>query len=242
MPDDGWVAPGAGSTLCFLLIVSAVAGLFVLGVRRAGGASEPAGTTARWTSGAALGVALWMALTGLASYLMHPAQPAPLTMAFFVGCNATAAALAFSPVGARLARGLAPVWLVAPQALRLPLELVLHAWAEQGAMPVQMTFEGHNFDIVTGIAAVALGLYALRRSPSRGLVLAVNVLGLVLLTAVATIAVLSTPTPLRAYEGPPLLLAYHFPYGWIVPMCVAAALFAHLAAFRALRLDRRRSR
>lgn len=183
-----------------------------------------------------------MGLTGLASFLMHPALPAPLTMAFFVGCNATAAALAFSPVGARLARGLAPVWLVAPQALRLPLELVLHEWAEQGVIPVQMTFEGHNFDIVTGTLALVLGLYALWRVPPPGAVLAVNALGLALLAAVGTIAVLSTPTPLRAYEGPPLLLAYHFPYGWIVPMCVAAALFAHLVAFRALRLEGRRSR
>lgn len=238
--EAGWISPDGGSTAGFLLVVGAVAALLVAGTARAGRAlGEPPRTRRRWTAAVGIAVVVWMAATGVASWRLEPGASPALVVGFFVGCNGVAAALAFSPFGARLARGVAPVWLVAAQALRLPLELVLHAWAEQGVIPVQMTFEGHNFDIVTGATALGLGLYALRRSPPRAAVLAVNVLGLALLGAVAAIAVLSLPLPINAYGGPPLLVAYHFPFGWIVPMCVSAALFGHLVAFRALRAPAR---
>ena len=50
--------------------------------------------------------------------------------------------------------GLPIAALVGVQAFRLPLELVLARWKNQGVIPVQMTFEGHNFDIVTGVLAL----------------------------------------------------------------------------------------
>lgn len=233
-----WTGPGPGSTLVFLLVVAAVAITFVVGVRRAGRATgEPTATTARWTRGAAIGVVSWMTVTGLASFVLDPSLPAPAVMGFFVGCNATGAALAFSPVGTRLRVGSRPPgsWLRTLSGFRSSSSCT---HGRSRAVPVQMTFEGHNFDILTGIAALLLGLYALRKTPPRAVVLAVNALGLALLVAVGTIAVLSTPTPLRAYQGPPLMLAYSFPYGWIVPMCVSAAFFLHLVAFRALAAGR----
>ncbi|MDX1982954.1 MAG: hypothetical protein SFV51_21975 [Bryobacteraceae bacterium] len=36
----------------------------------------------------------------------------------------------------------------------LPLELVMHHAAAEGRMPVQMSYSGWNFDIVTGITAI----------------------------------------------------------------------------------------
>jgi hypothetical protein len=36
-------------------------------------------------------------------------------------------------------------------------------------------------------------------------------------------------------SDPPLLLAFHFPYGFIVPICVGGALLGHLLVFRWLR-------
>src|SRR4029077_9599369 len=121
-----------------------------------------------------------------------------------------------------LSRGSQPAALLGGRAFRLPLELVLHAWKNQGVIPVQMTFEGHNFDIVTGVLAIATGVYLYRAGEhaSRGVVLAFNVVGSALLLAVTTIAVLSSPLPIRAYHnGPALMVGYHFPYGWIVPFC-----------------------
>jgi len=104
-----------------------------------------------------------------------------------------------------------------------------------------MTFDGHNFDIVTG--ALALAAYAvLVRMPERAarvpgwprlLVWSVNLVGSALLLAVAVIAVTSSPVPFRQYlNDPPVLLAYHVPYGLIVHVCVFGALLGHVLVYR----------
>jgi hypothetical protein len=122
------------------------------------------------------------------------------------------------------------------QAFRLPLELVLHRWYREGSMPLQMTYEGHNFDIVTGLAAVAVIVVALvrRTDVPRGVALAFNVLGSALLLGVIAIVLQSSPIPLRTYEGLPILLGFHLPYAWIAPVCVAGAMAGHVILWRKL--------
>ncbi|MEM1451302.1 MAG: hypothetical protein AAGI22_19445 [Planctomycetota bacterium] len=232
-----WVRPGAGSTAVFVLVMASVAVLFVVGVGRAGAAlGETAGARRRAVARAAVGVAVWAGLTAVVplSGVLYADLPVPPPMAFFAVSNVVAVVLAFSPVGTRLVAGLPIIAFVAPQALRLPLELVLHHWYEAGSLPMQMTYEGWNFDIVTGFAALALGLAWLRGPVDRRLVLVFNVVGLALLLAVATIAVVSAPVPFRRFPDPPLLLPYHWPHAWIVPFGVSAALLGHLLTFRAL--------
>lgn len=74
----------------------------------------------------------------------------------------------------------------------------------------------------------------------RALVWAFNLLGLALLINVATIATLSNPIPIRYFmNDPPVLLAFNFPHGWIVPFCVAPALAGHVLVFRWLARRRR---
>lgn len=146
-----------------------------------------------------------------------------------------ALATALSALGARLARGLPVAALVAVQGFRLPLELILRRWHIEGVLPVQMTFEGHNFDIVSGVTALALGAWLHFRPTSRArpAIWAFNVIGTGLLVAVSTIAVLSSPLPIRHYlNDPPVLLAFYAPYSWIVPFCVGGALLGHVVLFR----------
>ena len=96
-----------------------------------------------------------------------------------------------------------------------------------------MTFEGHNFDIISGSLALAVGLWLWRGRAPRAAVWAFNVIGSALLVGVARIAVLSSPLPIRQYMNEPaVLLAFYFPYSWIVPVCVAGALFGHILIFR----------
>jgi len=67
--------------------------------------------------------------------------------------------LAFTTVQAdRLARGTPLAVLVIVQSFRLPLELAMHRAFVEGLMPVQMSYSGLNFDIVTGTTALVLGL------------------------------------------------------------------------------------
>ncbi len=101
--------------------------------------------------------------------------------------------LAATRFGRRLARAV-PLWaLVAVQAFRLPLELAMHAMAERGVMPEQMSYTGRNFDILTGVTALVVAPLVARGVGGRKLVAAWNVLGLGLLLNVVVVAVRSTP-------------------------------------------------
>lgn len=229
--EDAWTAPGLGSTAVFLAIVGAVAVILVRGLAAAADGSP--GASRRSTLGAGAAVLGWMTLTGAYVASGLPERGGPFFMAFFAVSNVVALGVAASPLGGRLA-ALPVVLLIAPQALRLPLELVLHTWADGGTIPVQMTFEGHNFDIVTGVFALVVAGVGWTRPLPRWLVWVFNLVGTGLLLAVMAIALLSSPLPLKSYDGPPLLLALHLPYAWILPMCVSPALLGHVLVFRAL--------
>jgi hypothetical protein len=108
--------------------------------------------------------------------------------------------LGVSPFGRRLAAGLPLAVLVGVQGFRLPLELLMHRAYEEGLMPVQMSYSGLNFDIVTGITALIVGpLLATGRAGVRT-ARAWNVMGTLLLVNIILIAGLSTPTPWRVFR------------------------------------------
>ncbi len=181
--------------------------------------------------------AVWMAGTWLAAasgvlanFERTPPPFALLVLAILV----LACLLAFSKLGTRLSTCL-PLWvLVAVQGFRLPLELAMHAMYERGVMPVQMSYSGRNFDIVTGGTAIAVALLVRSGRAGRGLVAAWNVIGLALLANVVTVAILGTPR--FQYFGPEHLNVWvtHPPFVWLPAVMVLAALAGHLVIFRAL--------
>lgn len=220
------------------LLAVAVAALFVAAVWRAPDGAAPA--ERRGTTALALAVALVvLGLTGtlaaggaLADVDARPPLAALLLGALGVGL----AALAFSRVGDRLL-----AWplgaLVGVQALRIVVEALLYAGFRGGAIPVEMTAEGHNFDVVTGVLALGIAAWAARGTVPRAVVAAWNGLGLVLLVVVVATAassafgfVTTTPRLTLPTTWPGVWLP-----GWIVPM----ALFGHMLVFRALRRDAR---
>ncbi len=181
--------------------------------------------------------ATWMAITWiaaasgvLANFERTPPPFGILVLFVFI----LAFALAFGRLGTRLSTSL-PLWLlVAVQGFRLPLELAMHAMYERGVMPIQMTYSGRNFDIVTGVTAVAVALLVWSGRVGRRFVLAWNILGLVLLANVVTVAILGTPR--FQYFGPEHLNVWvtHPPFVWLPAVMVLAALAGHLVIFRAL--------
>jgi hypothetical protein len=232
------VEPSAGSTALFVVIVLAIVLSLVAGVALAGHRlGEAPRQTRRWWVGTLFGVTIWLVVTGVASasgVLRAQTLPPPLAL-FMLSSLIVAVSAAFSRLGSRLIDGLPIAALVGVQAFRLPLELVLHRWHAEGVIPVQMTYQGFNFDILTGISALLVCAWSIFRKtpPSRALVVTWNVFGILLLVNVMTIAVLSSPLPFRVFTtGVPVLLAFYFPYGWIIPFCVGGALFGHLVVFR----------
>ena len=130
-----------------------------------------------------------------------------------------------------LARGdlVALTWL---HVLRVPVELVLHHGWQQGLVPRMLTFEGANFDILSGLSA-PLVAWHLVRSPvlPRRLLLIWNVVCLVLLVNVVARAVLSFPSPMQVLNlDEPMRLVQHLPYIWLPAVIVPAVLLAHVAA------------
>jgi hypothetical protein len=148
--------------------------------------------------------------------------------------SALGVALARSTIGDRLARGLPLAWLVGFQSFRLPLELLMHSAYTEGVMPVQMSYSGRNFDILTGITALLLGVAMSIWSVPKWMVWIWNVLGLGLLLNIVTVAIASLP-PFQAF-GPVRVNTFvtYPPYVLLPALMVLAAWAGHLVVFRSL--------
>ena len=99
-----------------------------------------------------------------------------------------------------------------------------------------MTFEGYNYDILSGITAPIIYYLAFvkKRIGKRGLLIW-NIACLGLLLNILTIAVLSAQTPLQqlAFDQPNIGVTY-FPFVWLPTVIVPIVLYAHLASIRQL--------
>jgi hypothetical protein len=166
----------------------------------------------------------------------------PTMMVAIVLSLALALRIGLSGTGGRIAAGVPLAMLVGVQGFRLPLELLMHRAYGEGLMPVQMSYSGRNFDIVTGITALVLAA-ALWLAPQRvslRWVMVWNALGFGLLMNVLTIALLSAPTPLRVFMNEPAnVWIAQAPFVWLPAVFVLAALAGHVVIFRRLRMEMR---
>jgi len=218
--------PGpVGLVVFFLCIVAGTAALLAA-------KSKPLG----------VGVLVWLVVTGLAGWLglARDFQRVPPPMfVLLLAAVVLAVVTAMSRVGSRLVAEAGIVWLIGVQAFRVAVEVFLDWGHRVDLVPVQMTFEGRNWDIVSGVSAAAVAWLAAKRQAPRWLVLLWNCVGLALLLNIVVIAILSMPTPLRRFHNEPVnsFIAY-FPYIWLPTFLVQLALFGHLLVFRWLRQAR----
>ena len=194
----------------------------------------------RQTILAAIGTAAWVALTGAvaaAGLLRFDTMP-PTFMLFVAAIFAVSFGVGFSPLGRRLAAGVPLAALVGAQAFRFPLELLMHRAYEEGVMPVQMSFSGLNFDILTGLSAVVIAPLVARGILGVRAVRVWNAAGILLLANILVVAILSTPTPLRVFHNEPAnVWVAAFPYAWLPAVMVAAAIVGHVLVSRRLRME-----
>jgi hypothetical protein len=190
---------------------------------------------------AVLAGAAWMAITWRvgASGVLRRWDAVPPPFFFLVlAIVALACVITFSPLGRRLAFGI-PLWaLVLVQVFRFPLELAMHRLTTLGIMPVQMSYTGRNFDILTGATALLVAWWLGTERGGRALALAWNVAGFLLLVNVVSIAIMSTPR-FRAFGDDRLnVFVTYSPFVWLPAVMVLAALAGHLLIFRRLLSDR----
>lgn len=235
---------GDPESLAMALIVAGVAAALGTGLQRAGRlVGVSGGRLLRVRLGFVVTLSAWLLCVGLAAlegrFAEWEALPPRIPMAVGL-CSLLL-------VGPALRREAQP-WLVALplswpigiQLFRLPVEAVLWRLSETGRIPVQMSFEGQNFDVLVGITAplVAQGL-AMGHLPRR-FAQGWNVLGLLLLANVVRIAATSIPGPLRvAWPGEPLELVAWWPFVWLPTFLVPVAFAGHVLSLRQLQLDGR---
>ena len=179
----------------------------------------------------------WLLVTALtaASGVLRQFDATPPPFAILaLALGVIGIAVPCSPLGTLLVRGL-PLWaLVGFQVFRFPLELVMHRAYLEGVMPVQMSYSGQNYDIVSGITAGVLGLWLGRREVPRWVVASWNALGLVLLVNIVTIAIVSTPVfGWFGNERLNIFVTYP-PFVWLHAILVTAALMGHILVWRRL--------
>ncbi len=183
------------------------------------------------------GAAIWLLVVSVASYsgVLLPRNSPPLPFVLMlVSILVLGVVIARSRVGDRLARGLPLAVLVGFQGFRFPLELAMHRAHTEGLMPIQMSYSGRNFDILTGITALALAAALALRPLPRWTVRLWNTFGLLLLANILAVAMASTPV--FAYFGPDRLNVFvmWMPYTLLPAVMVLAAWAGHLIIFRAL--------
>ena len=225
----------------FVALAIVLAGAFVLAVH-ASAVSTGRSSARRDTVLAAIATTVWLTATvalaasGRLSFTSRP----PTAGVLIVVSVVLAFAVGTSRLGSRLATGIPLAALIGVQAFRFPLELMLHRAYREGLMPVQMSYSGFNFDILTGLSAIVVALYLVRRPDALVVVRVWNAAGILLLVNILTIAVLSTPTPIRVFHNEPANeWIAHAPWVWLPAVFVVAAIVGHIVVFRRLRHEAR---
>ena len=127
-------------------------------------------------------------------------------------------------------------WLTYLHTIRIPVELTLYFLFIHKLVPGLMTFEGRNFDIISGLTAplIAYWGYTQKRLSNKVLLLW-NFICLALLLNIVVISVLSAQTPFQQWAfDQPNTGVLHFPFTWLPGFIVPMVLFAHLVNIRAL--------
>jgi len=132
-------------------------------------------------------------------------------------------------------------WLMYMQVFRVPVELFLWWQFLDGLTPIQMTFEGRNYDVLTGLSAPVFAwiCYGQGRRLHK-LAIAWNIAGLVLLLNIVITAILSAPVPFRVFMNEPAnTLVAEFPIVFLPAFLVPLAFAMHFFFFRKMYLQHR---
>ena len=120
--------------------------------------------------------------------------------------------------------------------IRIPVELVLFWLFIHKSIPEAMTFEGRNFDILSGLSAPLIYYFGfVKKNLGKSVIIAWNFACLALLLNVVIAAILSLPVRFQqfGFEQPNIAIGY-FPFVLLPACLVPLAIFSNLAAIREL--------
>ncbi len=121
------------------------------------------------------------------------------------------------------------------QVFRVFVEILLWLLFLQNLIPEQMTFEGRNWDILSGVTALLAVRFFLNSKPW---MIVWNIFGLLLLINIVTVALLSLPTPFRYFENEPSnTIVTIFPFILLPTFLVPLAYLLHFMSLRKLLIN-----
>jgi len=132
-----------------------------------------------------------------------------------------------------------PARIIRLQVFRVFVEILLWLLFIDNLLPVQMTFEGRNFDVLSGLTAPIIAFLAFRNKLSKPVLIIWNLICLGLLMNIVTVAVLSMPTPFRYFMNEPSnTIVAEFPISWLPTFLVPLAYLLSFISIRQLTLKK----
>ncbi len=124
-------------------------------------------------------------------------------------------------------------YLILLNTVRIPVELALLWLHKAEKIPVEMTFEGWNFDILSGITAPFIWWLYRKGKLSNLLLFVWNTVCFLLLINIVVIAILSAPSPFRQLGGTqPNIAVLYAPFVWLPSFIVPIVILSHITIFR----------
>ncbi len=145
-------------------------------------------------------------------------------------------ALLLSPATKQILFHVDPGLLIQFQIFRFFVEILLWLLFVIHLLPIQMTFEGRNWDILAGISAPLVAYLGVRKFKwPKWVLITWNFLCLGLLINIVVTALLSMPTPFRYFMNEPSnTIVTHFPIIWLPGLLVPLAYALHFLSLRQL--------
>lgn len=120
--------------------------------------------------------------------------------------------------------------------IRIPVELVLYWLFLHKAIPDLMTFEGRNFDIISGLTAPFVYYFGfIKKSLGRNTLILWNIICLLLVINVVITSILSSPTSFQqfAFEQPNIGMLYA-PFVLLPSFLVPMVILSHTSTIKQL--------
>jgi len=188
----------------------------------------------------AFAVAIWLGAISVLSikgfFSNFSSVPPRMMFVLFIPLITLTWALLISKTTKELLPYISSKALAGLQVFRLFVEILLWMLFIQELLPIQMTFEGRNFDILAGITGPIVAYLAYSKKVlSRSVVIAWNILCLGLLINIVVTALLSIPSPFRYFMNEPAnTIVAEFPIIWLPGFLVPLAYGLHFLSLRKL--------
>jgi hypothetical protein len=126
-----------------------------------------------------------------------------------------------------------PGRIIRLQVFRIFVEILLWFLFLDSVLPIQMTFEGRNFDVLSGLTAPIIAYLSFKSKISKTAIIVWNLACLGLLINIVGIAILSMPTPYRYFMNDPAnTIVAEFPISWLPTFLVPLAYMLSFISIR----------